>query len=127
MPGLKTLEITRCPEVADISPIALLKDLQTFSLAATGSAFLDDFSPLESLQKLTYLDLSRAIFLETLTSIASLIKLEYLNLNYCYNLKDIAAIEHFVRLKALHLKNCPINHEQRNMILQRRLFEFTEP
>jgi len=121
-PNLSSLTLTRCPEITDISPIGDLHHIKRLNLAGSGSLHIYDFTPLSSLKKLTYLDLSYMQFLYDLDFLAPLLQIEELHLNFCSHLIDIKAVEHLVHMKTLHIKECP-HVEESATLFQKKILE----
>jgi len=93
--------------ITDISPLHTLLRLKYLNLSQNRS--IVDISPLANLTQLKYLDLDSNEILE-ITPLSNLIQIEYLNLQFNQNLSNISIINNLKNLRELWLANSPITN-----------------
>ena len=120
---LKTLKLSSCPYISDISPLANLENLKYLDLF--GCKF-SDLSPLTNLNNISYLNICGCKVTD-LKPLANLTNLYYLNLGANEKLSDISPIAGLTNLKELDLWAChglsniePISHLKHLRVLNLR-------
>jgi internalin A len=105
--SLQTLDLFRCLQLSDLSPLATLTSLQSLNLSGC-IQLSGDLSPLASLASLQSLDLSDCEQLSgDLSPLAGLTSLQSLNLTMCQKLSgDLSPLASLTSLQSLNLSWC---------------------
>ena len=104
MLNLRSLKLSACKSLTDVSSLSGLVNLKVLDLSSFRS--LTDTSNLAGLLNLQKLNLSYCRTLTDIGSLAGLVKLQSLDLHYCESLTDINSLSGLVNLQSLNLHNC---------------------
>ena len=102
--SLKTLNLSGCWQVSDLSVVAGLTALQTLNLSWCEQ--VSDLSVLAGLTALQTLDLSGCPQVSDLSALVGLTALQTLNLSWCEQVSDLSALAGLTALQTLNLVRC---------------------
>lgn len=101
---LKTLDLSDCKHIKDLTPLAKLSQLTHLKLA--GCRRVASLAPLAKLSQLTHLDLAECEQVTSLVPLAKLSRLTHLNLTNCSRIKNLAPLAKLTNLIYLDLTEC---------------------
>ncbi len=102
--ALTSLELSNCPQISDLAPLASLTQLRSLHLDRCSK--LSDLAPLAGLIQLDSLALSDCPGISSLASLMTLFTLTGLNLSNCKNVSNFYPLSQLGHLRWLNLYNC---------------------
>ncbi|KAH8607483.1 putative leucine rich repeat protein (LRRP) [Trypanosoma vivax] len=101
---LRTLDLSHCTGITDVSPLSVLSSLRTLGLShCTG---ITDVSPLSELSSLRTLGLSHCTGITDVSPLSVLSSLRMLDLSHCTGITDVSPLSELSSLRTLDLSHC---------------------